>query len=97
MKAFANITLGELSRVQDILYNEMNAILAEDVEVIMVNWDAYDEYLHDMWEDEYDEEDRYIVDGNLFISEDGNFLYVLEVQEDKYGVEHLHIKTIVNC
>lgn len=95
MKAFANITLGELNDVQNILFGELNAELANDFPE-SVNWENVAEYFHETFGNEYDDDDTNLVHGMLCISPDFNHIYVLEVQEDENGVEHLAIETINN-
>lgn len=93
MKAFTNITMGQLNEVQNILFCEFHAIRADEYPCD-VEWDDVREYIHEVWGNEYDDDDIDFVLNTLCISPDFNHIYILEVQEDEYGVEHLHIETL---
>ena len=97
MKAFANITLGELNEARYEMRRHMNGIGA-NVNLIydMVNWDAVAEYIVENWNNEYDHDDIGFVHNELCMSADGKHLYVLEVQEDEDGNEFLYIEVIMN-
>lgn len=95
MKAFKNITLGELSEARYEMLHHMRGIPADLVDD-MVCWDAVGEYLHEQWGNEYDEDDIDFVYNNLFMSPHAKHLYVLEPQELEDGTEFLYIEVIMN-
>ena len=96
MKAFANITLRELSDARYEMRQAMKGVPADLVDD-MVCWDAVGEYLHENFGQHwYDDEDRYLIYDELCMSHDSKYLYVLEVQEDEHGNEYLYIETIMN-
>ena len=96
MKAFTSITLGELNDARYEMRRDMHGVSADLVDD-MVCWDAVGEYLHENFgANWYDDDDRYLIYDELCMSHDGKHLYVLEVQEDENGNEHLYIETIMN-
>lgn len=95
MKTFANITLREVREAQVALSEMPNAICAEFYPEY-VNWEAVAEYIHENWGAEYDDDDIDFVHDNVWFDGNTHNIYVLEVQEDDKGVEHLFIETIYN-
>lgn len=95
MKTFNNITLGELNDAIYEMRHHMRGIPADIVDDL-VCWDAFGEYLDEVWRNEYDDDDRNIVYDNLHMSPDRKHLYVLEVQELEDGDEFLYIEVIMN-
>jgi hypothetical protein len=95
MKAFANITLGELNEARYEMRRVMHGCSANLVPD-MVNWEAVAEYIFEMWGNEYDNDDIDLVYEELCIGPDAKKLYVLEVQEAEDGTEFLYIEVIVN-
>lgn len=95
MKAFVNITLGEVREAQIALSEMPNAVPAE-IYPEHVNWEAVAEYIHENWGAEYDIDDIDFVHDNVWFDGKTHNIYVLEVQEDDKGVGHLFIETLHN-
>ena len=95
MKAFANITLGELRDARYEMHHHMRGIPADKV-ADMVNWEAVAEYIFENWRGDYDFDDINFVHNELCMSPNGKELYVLEVQELEDGTEFLYIEVIMN-
>ena len=95
MKAFKNITLGELNDARREMRQMMLGIPAEFVDDLIC-WDAIGEYLHEHWGNEYDDDDRDLVYEELCMSHNGKYLYILEPQECEDGTEFLYIEAIMN-
>lgn len=94
MKAFTNITLGQLNEAINKLNSLPNTIpcwCLEDRDYIQ--WDGFAEYF-DFWRSEYDNEDIDFVCDHVFINTENDYIYVLEVQENEYGNEELVIETL---
>lgn len=95
MKAFANITLGQVSKALVEISKMPNALPAEQFPSD-VNWEAVAEYIFETFGSEYDVQDREFVLDNVWFDEETRNIYVLEVQEDENGIEQLVIETIYN-
>ena len=93
MKAFANITLGQVSKALDEISKMPNAVCA-DFYPEHIHWEAVAEYIFEVWGNEYDDEDIDFVHNNLWFNSETDWIYILEVQEDKYGNEELVIEII---
>lgn len=93
MKAFANITLGQVSKALTEIAQMPNAVCA-DFYPEHINWQAVAEYIFEVWGNEYDNDDIDLVHNNLWFNGETDWIYILEVQEDKYGDEQLVIETI---
>lgn len=95
MKAFASITLGQVSRALTEISQMPNAVCA-DFYPEEVNWEAVLEYILETFINEYDEDDIRFVHDNVWFDGETRNIYVLEVQEDENGVEQLVVETIYN-
>ena len=93
MKAFANITLGQISKALTEIAKMPNAVSA-DFYPEHINWEAVAEYIFEMWGNDFDDDDRRFVLDNVWFNSETDWLYILEVQEDKYGNEELAIETL---
>ena len=93
MKAFANITLGQVSKALTEIAQMPNAVCA-DFYPEHINWEAVAEYIFEMYGNEFDDDDRRFVLDNVWFNSETDWLYIIEVQEDKYGNEELVIETL---
>ena len=93
MKAFTNITLGEVREAQIALSEMPNAVPAEFYPE-HVNWEAIAEYIDEIWGNEYDIDDVDLIHENVWFNRKTGWIYILEVQEDDNGIEHLVIETL---
>ena len=91
MKAFAHITLGEVSNTLKDISQMPNAVSAEFYPEY-VNWEAVAEYILETFGNEYDDDDIRFVHDNVWFNGETLNIYVLEVYDD----EHLVIETIYN-
>lgn len=95
MKAFANITLGQVSKALTEISNMPNALSGNQFPSD-VNWEAVAEYIYETFGSEYDAQDREFVLDNVWFDEETHNIYAIEVQEDENGIEQLVIETIYN-
>lgn len=95
MKAFANITLGQVSKALVDISKMPNALSGNQFPSD-VNWEAVAEYIFENFGNWYDAQDREFVLDNVWFDEETRNIYVLDVQTDKDGIDQLVIETVYN-
>ena len=94
MKTFNKITVEAVLEAHNYITNNLGGIPMQEVDPNTINWEALAEYIFEVWGNEYDNDDIDFVHDHLYVSPDADFLFVLEINEDKYGNEVVAVEAL---